>query len=153
MATVRRKKKPTGELSKETVRIVRKIVKDRGASQRTPSAVGTLTASGLDVFLEKALTRPSRAGKGKKGYKGPLRHAVERIRDELERVPTLEESLDRLSDPDWVEDRYMSTTTPINLHIVEVDRDRKELRYTDRKGRDQKRSFRRLQDVINEIAK
>lgn len=115
------------------------------SSARVLSAVDT--QSRLVLSIEALEAQPSEAGKGRKGYKAPLRVAIERICSELD-TPDRESVLQRLEDEDYIEDLYGSRSNPIDIHAIEVLRDTKQVSFTQRNGRQETRNFKTMENYI-----
>lgn len=81
-------------------------------------------------YLEPKLKskRGAEAGQNRKGYKSPLRHAIAQI-CALIAVSSVEDLLDYLDDGETIEDLYSSTSAPIHITDIEVDHEKKVVRY------------------------
>jgi len=121
------------------------------------SAVRVLSAadtqSRLALSLEGLEAQPSEAGKLRKGYRGPMRHAVNRIRAErpgCDLAALLNIFQDDADDKgnDFLKDLRGAITDPIKVTIQEVDRQKKLVYYRD-SGGEQKIAFKTLNNCLS----
>jgi hypothetical protein len=96
-------------------------------------------------------------GGGGEGAKGPLRHAIERI-CAITKANTLDELLDAIEESeDFLPDLFSSPKNPIHITDVEVDHEKREMRYRTRKQspkeEPKKVSLGRLGNILLEIPK
>lgn len=83
------------------------------------------------------------------GFKGELRHAVERICKNLKK-PTLEALLEAFEEDNML-DLYEARNDPINIAIQAVNSDEKTVHYRTRDGKEKTVRFDRLERLIREI--
>lgn len=139
--------KSSEELRRTSEKIKYHIVNPSSdGTDRMMSAVATQSKIAFEIETIEA--QPSNAGKKKEGYRAPLRRAVEMICGKLDR-PDLESVLQILEDQDRIDDWYGLTPAAIDIHVVEVFRDSKKLRFSERSGREKTVSFKRIQNLID----
>ena len=102
---------------------------------------------GTQVYREIVLSeRQSVIGRKKKGTKGALRAAIERIEPE-----NIDELLDILEGEteDRIEVLYAAEPDPINIHAVEVFREEGFIQYIQRNGKEKKATIKTLQNILS----
>lgn len=143
------------ELSGEVRRTAEKI-KDCITNPTSNSADQVLSAtdtqSGLVLSIERLEAQPSEAGKLRKGYRSPMRRAVNRIRAakepcDLERLLNIFEKA-AAGESEFMLDLLHSSTDPIKVTIQEVDRQKRWVYYSDSNGSEKKIAFKTLSNYL-----
>lgn len=83
----------------------------------------------------------------RKGEKGPLRDAIERICEDLEN-PTLETVLSVFDDEDAMLDLQEAVENPINIMVQEVAHHASRVYYRTRAGKEKDVSFKQISELI-----
>jgi hypothetical protein len=143
------------ELSGEVQRTAEKI--KHCITNPTPDSADRVlsaaaTQSGLAISIGRLEAQPSEAGKLRKGYRSPMRHAVKRIKAASQRCD-LERLLDIFERAAAGESEFMlnlqhSASDPIKVSIQEVDRQKERVYYRVSDGSEKKIMFKTLNNYL-----
>lgn len=146
-----KRQKLSGEVRRTAEKIKHHITNPAlDSAERMLSA--TDTQSGLALSIGRLEAQPTEAGKLRKGYRSPMRHALNRIRAARERCD-LEQLLDifekaATGDSEFMLNLLHSATDPIKVSIQEVDRQKKMIYYLSG-GSEKKIMFKTLNNYLS----
>lgn len=146
-----KRRKNSGELQRTTEKIEHYILNPNpDGMDRMLSATGTQKRIALS--LEALEAQSGKAGRQRKGYKAPLRHAIEKICRRLD-SPALQSVLDALENEDLIDDLFGSRTDPIDIHLVEVSQGDETISFSLRNGKERTITFKTVRNLIAQYKK